>query len=147
MTDPRGSYDRMYRAVTIMEQCVDENRGTVDLTYKEMMYLYLIDMTPDCTVSKLAETIGVSLPAVTKRINSLEERGFVTRTRSEGDGRVKTIGLSDKGRGIARRMDDVFYPVLDRVVSRFSEAEVSAFCRVLDALSEDIEVSIRGGRE
>ena len=143
----RTSFDRIYRALTILEQCFDENRGTVNLTYKEMMYIYLIDFTDGCTVSKLAETIGVSLPAVTKRINSLEERGFVTRTRSEGDGRVKTIGLSDKGRGIARRMDDVFYPVLDRVVSRFSEEEVSAFCRVLDALSEDIEVSIRGGRE
>ena len=143
----RDSFDRMYRAVTIMEQCFDENRGTVDLTYKEMMYIYLIDFTDGCTVSKLAETIGVSLPAVTKRINSLEERGFVTRTRSEGDGRVKTIGLSEKGRGIARRMDDVFYPVLDRAVSRFSAEEVSAFCRVLDALSDEIEGSIKGGSE
>ena len=143
----RDSFDRMYRAVTIMEQCFDENRGTVDLTYKEMMYIYLIDFTDGCTVSKLAETIGVSLPAVTKRINSLEERGFVTRTRSEGDGRVKTIGLSEKGRGIARRMDDVFYPVLDRAVSRFSAEEVSAFCRVLEALSDEIEGSIKGGSE
>lgn len=143
----RDSFDRMYRAVTIMEQCFDENRGTVDLTYKEMMYIYLIDFTDGCTVSKLAETIGVSLPAVTKRINSLEERGFVTRTRSEGDGRVKTIGLSEKGRGIARRMDDVFYPVLDRAVSRFSDEEVSAFCMVLDALSDEIEGSIKGGSE
>ena len=143
----RDSFDRMYRAVTIMEQCFDENRGTVDLTYKEMMYIYLIDFTDGCTVSKLAETIGVSLPAVTKRINSLEERGFVTRTRSEGDGRVKTIGLSEKGHGIARRMDDVFYPVLDRAVSRFSDEEVSAFCRVLDALSDEIEGSIKGGSE
>ena len=143
----RDSFDRMYRAVTIMEQCFDENRGTVDLTYKEMMYIYLIDFTDGCTVSKLAETIGVSLPAVTKRINSLEERGFVTRTRSEGDGRVKTIGLSEKGRGIARRMDDVFYPVLDRAVSRFSAEEVSAFCRVLEALSDEIEGSIGGGQE
>ena len=140
MTDPRGSYDRMYRAVTIMEQCVDENRGTVDLTYKEMMYLYLIDMT-------LAETIGVSLPAVTKRINSLEERGFVTRTRSDRDGRVKTIDLSERGRNIARRMEDVFYPILDRVVARFSAEEVSVFCRVLDALSDEIEGSIGGGQE
>ena len=98
----RDSFDRIYRALTILEQCFDENRGTVNLTYKEMMYIYLIDFTDGCTVSKLAETIGVSLPAVTKRINSLEERGFVTRTRSEGDGRVKTIGLSDKGREEAR---------------------------------------------
>lgn len=89
----RTSFDRIYRAMTVMEQCVDERQGTMDLTYKEMMYLYLIDLTEDCTVSKLADMINVSLPAVTKRINSLEERGLVQRTRSEGDGRVKTVTL------------------------------------------------------
>ena len=75
----RTSFDRIYRAMTVMEQCVDERQGTMDLTYKEMMYLYLIDLTEDCTVSKLADMINVSLPAVTKRINSLEERGLVQR--------------------------------------------------------------------
>ena len=143
----RTSFDRIYRAMTVMEQCVDENRGTVDLTYKEMMYLYLIDMTPDCTVSKLADMINVSLPAVTKRINSLEERGLVQRTRSEGDGRVKTVTLSERGAALSKRMDDLFYPILDRFAERFPQEDVARFCMMLDMLSDDIEGAIRGSAQ
>ena len=140
----RTSFDRIYRALAVMEQCVDESRGTVDLSYKEMMYLYMIDLTEDCTVSKLADMINVSLPAVTKRINSLEERGLVQRTRSEGDGRVKTVTLSERGAALSKRMDDVFYPILDRFAERFPEEDVARFCMMLDMLSDDIEGAIRG---
>ena len=143
----RDSFDRMYRAVTIIEQCYDENRGTVDLTYKEMMYIYLIDFTDDCTVSKLADMINVSLPAVTKRINSLEERGLVQRTRSEGDGRVKTVTLSKRGAALSKRMDDLFYPILDRFAERFPPEDVARFCTMLDMLSDDIEGAIRGSAQ
>ena len=140
----RTSFDRIYRAMTVMEQCVDERQGTMDLTYKEMMYLYLIDLTEDCTVSKLADMINVSLPAVTKRINSLEERGLVQRTRSEGDGRVKTVTLSERGAALSKRMDDLFYPILDRFAERFPQEDVARFCMMLDMLSDDIEGAIRG---
>ncbi len=140
----RSSFDRVYRALTVMEQCVDERQGTVDLSYKEMLYLYLIDLTEDCTVSKLADMINVSLPAVTKRINSLEERGLVMRTRNEVDGRVKTVTLSDRGEALSKRMDDMFYPILDRFAQRFSEEDIDKFCMMLDMLSDDIEGAIRG---
>ena len=143
----RTSFDRIYRAITVMEQCVDEMQGTMDLTYKEMMYLYLIDLTEDCTVSKLADMINVSLPAVTKRINSLEERGLVQRTRSEGDGRVKTVTLSERGAALSKRMDDLFYPILDRFAERFPQEDVARFCMMLDMLSDDIEGAIRGGAQ
>lgn len=130
--------------MTVMEQCVDERQGTMDLTYKEMMYLYLIDLTEDCTVSKLADMINVSLPAVTKRINFLEERGLVQRTRSEGDGRVKTVTLSERGAALSKRTDDLFYPILDRFAERFPQEDVARFCMMLDMLSDDIEGAIRG---
>lgn len=143
----RTSFDRIYRAMTVMEQCVDERQETMDLTYKEMMYLYLIDLTEDCTVSKLADMINVSLPAVTKRINSLEERGLVQRTRSEGDGRVKTVTLSERGAALSKRMDDLFYPILDRFAERFPQEDVARFCMMLDMLSDDIEGAIRGSAQ
>ncbi len=143
----RTSFDRIYRAMTVMEQCVDERQGTMDLTYKEMMYLYLIDLTEDCTVSKLADMINVSLPAVTKRINSLEERGLVQRTRSEGDGRVKTVTLSERGAALSKRTDDLFYPILDRFAERFPQEDVARFCMMLDMLSDDIEGAIRGSAQ
>lgn len=143
----RTSFDRIYRAMTVMEQCVDERQETMDLTYKEMMYLYLIDLTEDCTVSKLADMINVSLPAVTKRINSLEERGLVQRTRSEGDGRVKNVTLSERGAALSKRMDDLFYPILDRFAERFPQEDVARFCMMLDMLSDDIEGAIRGSAQ
>ena len=143
----RQSFDRMYLSMSIMEECVSERNSLPEVSHKEMLYLYIIALTEDCTASRIAEMLGVSLPAVTKRLNALEERGLVQRTRSEGDGRVKTVTLSERGAALSKRMDDLFYPILDRFAERFPQEDVARFCMMLDMLSDDIEGAIRGGAQ
>lgn len=142
----RESFDRMYRSVTIMEVGFAESDRCPDLTYRDMLYLDIIQLTPGCTVSMMAEMLGVSMPAVTRRVNILEEKGFVTRVRQEGDARYKTIGLTDRAREIMEAEEVTIADILGRMEASFTAEEVATFCRMLDCIS-DMFADARRGEE
>lgn len=50
-----------------------------------------------CNLSNLAEDQGVSLPTMSSTVSTLEEHGWVKRTRSTKDRRVVNIELTDAG--------------------------------------------------
>lgn len=140
----RESFDRMYRSISVMDVRSAESGRIPQLNYRDMLYLYIIALTEDCTVSKTAELLGVSLPAVTKRINSLEERGLVTKTKQEGDGRFKTVSLTPRGRDIMYADEGELADILDRVESSLTEDELRAACKVMDTIAEMVLGSRRG---
>ncbi len=139
----RQSFDRMYLSMSIMEECVSERNSLPEVSHKEMLYLYIIALTEDCTASRIAEMLGVSLPAVTKRLNALEERGLISRTRSEEDGRVKTVTVSERGGDLMKRADEIFYRILGDMEVSFSQEEVEVFCRMMDHISDRLGQAIK----
>ena len=124
----RQSFDRMYLSMSIMEECVSERNSLPEVSHKEMLYLYIL---------------GVSLPAVTKRLNALEERGLISRTRSEEDGRVKTVTVSERGGDLMKRADEIFYRILGDMEVSFSQEEVEVFCRMMDHISDRLGQAIK----
>lgn len=50
------------------------------------------------TPGDLMRTAMVTSGAITQRLDRLEERGLITRTRSEADGRAVVVTLTDAGR-------------------------------------------------
>ena len=140
----KESFDRMYRSVSIMEARFAESDRCPDLTYMDMLYLDIILLTPDCTVTDLAEMLNVSMPAVTRRINILEEKGFVTRVRQEGDARRKSVVLSERGKGMMADEDRAISAILERMETSFSAQEVDTFCRMLDGVADLFAASRRG---
>lgn len=140
----KESFDRMYRSVSIMEAGFADSEMCPDLSYKDMLYLDIIQLTPDCTVTMMAEMLGVSLPAVTQRVNILEEKGFVTRVRRIGDARFKTLQLSDRARAIMEDEETAIVAILGRMEESFTAEEVATFCRMLDCVSDLFAASRRG---
>jgi DNA-binding MarR family transcriptional regulator len=50
-------------------------------------------------VGEVAENLGVTSQAVSKMVRELEALGYVERTASARDARVRLIGLTERGRG------------------------------------------------
>jgi DNA-binding MarR family transcriptional regulator len=63
-------------------------------------------------LTELAETHAVSLPTMSSTISTLEERGWVTRTRTADDRRVVLVELTAEGEAI---LEDLTSSVADRV--------------------------------
>lgn len=90
----------------------------------------------------LAEAMGLSLSRVSRLIDALVARGFVTRNPCPGDARATNVELTEAGGAVARRaQDSVFAFVHDRFFASLSEAEVqvlaSVFTRLLSGVDAD----------
>ncbi len=88
----------------------------------------LLGMLSHCswTLTELAERMEVSAPTMSNTITTLEERGWVTRVRSEEDRRSVVIQITAAGRGV---LEEVYHQaecrissLLEPITSRDQEA-------------------------
>ena len=85
----------------------------------------------DRTLTELAGLLGVSKQAAIKVVDEMEARGFLTRTTSRGDRRVKLLHLTAKGRKVRRAA---------LAASRKMERELRA--ELGDAAVDDMRVAL-----
>lgn len=86
------------------------------------------------TLSSLAERMSISAASLSRTVTVLEERGWLTRTRSAEDRRVVMIELTQTGRAqlleIERRSEDF----LTETLSKLSQDELARLMDGLDIL-------------
>lgn len=107
-----------------------------DVSYSDILYLFIINHKEQTTVSELSEQMSVSRPAVTQKINDLEQLGLVKKIQSEEDKRYFYISLTDKVKesSASTRTDKV----LDVVSECFSEEELEVFTKILNVMADYI---------
>jgi DNA-binding MarR family transcriptional regulator len=69
-----------------------------DLSLASMAVLGSLFRHGDLTVGELAALERVQPPSMTRKVNGLEQGGYVTRRAHESDGRVVVVGLTESGR-------------------------------------------------
>lgn len=106
------------------------------LSYNSLVYLSIIDRTPDCTASKLAEITDVSRPAIAAKIRELLAEGVIEKKQSREDGRIYHLSVTPKIMREYRLYDESFHRAAEEVKEKFSKKDVRTFCRILDALGE-----------
>ena len=55
--------------------------------------------------SEISELLGISLPAVSEILNSMENENLIIRTHDENDRRVVAIELSQEGRALVNSLE------------------------------------------
>lgn len=74
------------------------------LTYPQYLVLILLWERRSSTVSGLAESLMLDLGTTSPLIRRLEDRGFVTRERSESDERRVMVSLTAAGRALREEL-------------------------------------------
>ena len=93
----------------------------------------------ELTVGELAALERVQPPTMTRKVNQLEEGGYVTRRPHENDGRVVVVTLTDKGRTTVtadRKRRDEWLARQLRDLSPEQRDVLRAAAPILQALSE-----------
>jgi DNA-binding MarR family transcriptional regulator len=70
----------------------------MDVSIAEWVVLRELALQPDLAPSQLAESLGVSRGGISKTVDKMESRGFLTRRASESDLRGQLLALTDAGR-------------------------------------------------
>jgi DNA-binding MarR family transcriptional regulator len=76
--------------------------GELDLTISQIRMLHLLTGPVEAASLKaIADEVGLSLPAVSRAVDSLVQRGLVTRAEDLKDRRHKAVTATGEGRALA----------------------------------------------
>jgi DNA-binding MarR family transcriptional regulator len=73
---------------------------TSDLSIPQFRILNFINRNPQASLSSLADHIGLTLPTMSKMVDGLVSREWVTRQASPGDRRQVLLGLTGRGKAM-----------------------------------------------
>ena len=140
-SDVKASLERFYVSTSMLEIRMSElTHGTDRLPYITILYMDLIGFNPGITSSQIAEMLGVTKATVTSTVNRLVEKGYVVRERSEDDGRVRNLRLSDRTMEDYKMESRLFGRASAMLSERYTPEEVARFCEMMDSLSEFFDI-------
>ena len=84
--------------------------------------------------ARIAERLGFSPAAVSRALDGLVRSGFVVRTESEEDRRVRPFAATESGRDLADELSSLRRAQLERFVERLEPAQRDALAAAMDAI-------------
>jgi DNA-binding MarR family transcriptional regulator len=106
--------------------------GELDLSFTQLKVLCRLEMDgQDRSVKALAESMGVSLPAMSRAVDGLFERGFVARDEDPADRRMKRVRLTPAGHTVPRALNDARLSALEDLIGSLDDQEAAALERAL----------------
>jgi DNA-binding MarR family transcriptional regulator len=112
--------------------------GEVGLSFTQMKALFLLQERESLGVKEISALLSMSLPAMSRSVEGLVQRGFVTRQESESDRRSKRIALLPQGREVLDRVSAAREAALVQFAAELPEAERSALYAALLPIAERI---------
>ena len=97
MTETRISFLLNHLVREINSQAGGLLREKFEITYSQFVFLVIVGENNDIDVTRLAQAMGVTKGAVSKRLSWFVERKFVTTYQSQLDAKRVLIALTKKG--------------------------------------------------
>ena len=133
----RRNFFKMYHSISTMEFRSNSNiQG--DMSYRDIMYLNIIMFMDECTVTKLVELLNITKPAVTVKINSLVERGYVIKEKHPTDSRINILTASPSTYTLYSREDRRINMALESMLKEYSPEDIEKFSEMLGMLAENL---------
>ena len=107
-----------------------------DLTNNDMHVIEAIGLGDGNNMSSIAKKLNITVGSLTTAMNSLGNKKYVERRRSEEDRRVVFVKLTDRGVKAYRHHEDYHRQMTRAILDKLDEAEIPVLVKTLDALSE-----------
>jgi DNA-binding MarR family transcriptional regulator len=111
-----------------------EKIGQLDLSFTQLKALCVLESDDDGegrSVKALADSLGVSLPAMSRAVDGLFERGFVRREEDTVDRRIKRVRLTDAGRAAPLALNEARLSALHELIDSLDDEQADALARAL----------------
>ena len=108
------------------------------LTTVETFCMEIINALGHPTINEFSSFVNISPPNAAYKINSLIQKGYVTKERSPDDKREYHLFVTQKYYDYYNISQRYLTTVLDRVKERFSEEDVTKLEEMLKVISEEL---------
>ena len=89
-------------------------------------------------VTQIAKALGISVPAVSKSVNALERKGFISRIENDSDRRVTYIKMTEKGYEHLRQGCDISERIKKRIEKDIGHERFTEFHKTLHEIPDII---------
>lgn len=118
-------------------------KNDIDLTPEQLQVLGVILEEEACAMQKIAEEMLVDNSAVTRIIDTLEKKEFVSRTTSEKDRRVRLIAITPRGEKEVVASLELSKYYRSALLEGITEQDVENFMKILQKMRENVECCMR----
>jgi len=106
----RGQAHQLKKLLEELANCCQIHRhyevNLFSLPYAEAKCLLILNQLKQCSLKKIAQKLEVSKSRVTRIVQSLARKGFVTVKIHPQDSRNKVCEISPKGYGLIQKLED-----------------------------------------
>ena len=97
--------------------------GELGLSFTQVKTLHVLRDADDMNVKDVADRLGLSLPAMSRALDGLVQRGFVERRESERDRRAKLVRLLPPGRDALDTIERSRLSLIEEFTATLSDEE------------------------
>lgn len=108
----------------------------MDFTEQQWRVLRVTAELGPLDISNLSHQTALHMPSVTRILQTLEKRGYVTRQRDEADSRRSWIAVTDKTRAKMASAADHSKAVYSEITTNFDDEKMQDLIRLLTEFSE-----------
>lgn len=121
---------RQWRA--IIDAAITDT-GLTQSSWTVLMQLY--QLGDNVSISELAQMQGIELPPLMRTLSQLETQGYLLRSTSPYDKRIRLLTLTAQGRLRLEELNRVIETYQHRVTCTIPEAELASFSATLNQLA------------
>ena len=121
---------RQWRA--IIDSAITDT-GLTQSSWTVLMQLH--QLGDNVSVSELAEVQGIELPPLMRTLTQLEKQGYLLRSTSPYDKRIRLLTLTAEGRAILEKLNRVIETDQQRVTETIPGAQLAAFSATLNQIA------------
>jgi DNA-binding MarR family transcriptional regulator len=118
-------------AFITMRREMDTSLRRTGMTITQWRALGVLLRSTGVTNSDLVRLLEIEAPSVTSLVNGMERKGWVKRTRSTSDARVKQLSLTPRGRRLIEDAREAMAPIEEHMTSTLSTGERATLKRLL----------------
>ena len=127
---------RMAMVVRQWRSIIDHAITDTGLTQSSWTVLMqLLQFGDNVSVSELAEVQGIELPPLMRTLTLLEQQGYLLRTVSPYDKRIRLLTLTDEGRSVLQTLNQVIEVFQARVSTGIPAADIVKFSDTLNQIA------------
>jgi len=101
------------------------------ISMTQLHVMHLLEHHGELAMSRLAETLDVSLSAATGLVDRVEERGFVERIRVPEDRRIVLVRITDAGRQMLEDVELLRVGIIRQVLDELDQAQLAGLASAM----------------
>lgn len=110
--------------------------GLTQSSWTVLMQLH--QLGDNVSVSELAEAQGIELPPLMRTLTQLEKQGYLVRSTSPYDKRIRQLTLTTQGRSKLEELNRVIEACQHSVTCTIPEVELASFSATLNQIASNL---------